>query len=880
MENTFNFSQSIIETVLQPIIIIDSKRRIINISKVTLKGLRIYTTDKVIGTSLYSYISNANFPYHELCGRINDILDYVIRINKSVSFRHAIKDTVFRVTLTKYAEEYVIIQIDKPISCIEKETQEKYTADSLELDKLNKLILDHANSGFVYINSDYQIIWENISSTFTDNLLISHFQVGKKCYYQFGTEELCFGCPICKTNQSPNIGHQICTTPDGISVEIFANPILDDQNTLEGFVLRINDVTERENVRKELEESKKENVKLNKLLLAILESMPEAFFIKDADADYQYILANKHFCTAIGHPGSIVGKNDYDLFPAEDAKRYRKQDIQVAEEGITQDVENEMRVYADKKKIWHTTKFPLIDKDFHKKWVIGISHDITERVKEQHEIESSKTLLEFTFTIGNIITWEYDLATDLIRSTNKDSVLTDHKMYLEEYIELIVHPDHKEIVKHEVQKVLNEEIKELNIKILAFRFGKYEWLHAVGQRIKMPQTGQVKIIGLSRLITKEVEHQQELALAKQKAERSDALKTAFLANMSHEIRTPLNSIVGFSQLLCITDNIKEQQEYIEIINHNSNLLLNLINDILDLSKIEAGYVDCNNNFFNLTECLSKLAATIKPKIKPGINFLCTTPIQEVYVNLDKLRITQILTNFLTNASKFTDQGEIEMGYELKEGGIKLYVKDTGCGIEDGFRDKIFDRFEKIDEFTQGTGLGLTICKAIVQAYHGEIGVISHKGEGSTFWAWIPSEILFGNIADTQTPIILREKTIPKGMRVLIAEDNESNYLFIKSILKDTNLVHVTNGKDAVDKAREEDFDMILMDIKMPVMNGYEAIKEIRKFNTVVPILAVTANAFPSDQQRAMECGANDFVTKPINIESLLERISHWFNDKN
>lgn len=880
MENTFNFSQSIIETVLQPIIIIDSKRRIINISKVTLKGLRIYTTDKVIGTSLYSYISNANFPYHELCGRINDILDYVIRINKSVSFRHAIKDTVFRVTLTKYAEEYVIIQIDKPISCIEKETQEKYTADSLELDKLNKLILDHANSGFVYINSDYQIIWENISSTFTDNLLISHFQVGKKCYYQFGTEELCFGCPICKTNQSPNIGHQICTTPDGTSVEIFSNPILDDQNTLEGFVLRINDVTERENVNKELEESKKENVKLNKLLLAILESMPEAFFIKDADADYQYILANKHFCTAIGQTGSIVGKNDFDLFPAEDAKRYRKQDIQVAEEGITQDVENEMRVYADKKKIWHTTKFPLIDKDFHKKLVIGISHDITERVKEQHEIESSKTLLEFTFTIGNIITWEYDLATDLIRSTNKDSILTDHKMYLEEYIELIVHPDHKEIVKYEVQKVLNEEIKELNIKILAFRFGKYEWLHAVGQRIKMPQTGQVKIIGLSRLITKEVEHQQELALAKQKAERSDALKTAFLANMSHEIRTPLNSIVGFSQLLCITDNIKEQQEYIEIINHNSNLLLNLINDILDLSKIEAGYVDCNNNFFNLTECLSKLAATIKPKIKPGIKFLCTTPIQEVYVNLDKLRITQILTNFLTNASKFTDQGEIEMGYELKEGGIKLYVKDTGCGIENGFRDKIFDRFEKIDEFTQGTGLGLTICKAIVQAYHGEIGVISHKGEGSTFWAWIPSEILFGNIADTQTPIILPEKTIPKGMHILIAEDNESNYLFVKSILKDTNLVHVTNGKDAVDKAREEDFDMILMDIKMPVMNGYEAIKEIRKFNAAIPILAVTANAFPADQQMAMKCGANDFITKPINIELLLGCISHWFNDKN
>lgn len=877
MEHTFNFSQSIIEVVLHPVIIIDTKRNIINISKATLKGLRGYTTNQVIGTSLYSYISNADFPYQKLCGRINDMLDYVIRIDKSVSFRQPVKDTVLRVTLTKYAGQYIIVQIENANK--EWKTGKK-TTDILEIDKLNKLILDNANSGFVYIDSDHKIIWENISSTFTDPILTNHFQVGQKCYYQLGKKDLCIGCPICRTNQGSRIGHQICTTPDGLSVEIFANQVLDDRNSIKGFVLRINDVTERENVRKELEESKKENVKINKLLLAILESMPEAFFIKNVDADYRYILANKQFCTAIGYPGSIVGKNDFDLFPMKDAQRYRKQDVQVAEEGITQDVENEIRIYADKKKIWHTTKFPLIDKDFQRKLVIGISHDITERVKAQHEIESSKTLLEFTFTIGNIITWEYDLATDQIHSTNKDSTVTDHKMYLEAYIESIVHPDHKGILRCEVKKVLNGETKKLNIKILALRFGKYEWLHAVGQRIKMPQTGQVKVIGLSRIITREVVHQQELALAKQKAERSDALKTAFLANMSHEIRTPLNSIVGFSQLLCATNNKKEQQKYIEIINHNSDLLLNLINDILDLSKIEAGYTDYNNSFFNLNDCFSQLEATIKPKIKPGINLLHITPKQEVYVNLDKHRVTQILTILLTNASKFTEKGEIEMGYELKDGGIQLYVRDTGCGVEEGFRNKIFDRFEKIDEFTQGTGLGLTICKAIVQAYHGKIGVISRKGEGSTFWVWIPSEILYANNDNIQDLIKLADKQAFQGIRILIAEDTESNYLFIKSILKGADLVYVTNGKDAVDKVREEDFDIILMDIIMPVMNGLQAIKEIRSFNTTTPILAEVANTLPSDQQMALEYGANDFVEKPINIGTLLEQISHWSHCNN
>lgn len=498
---------------------------------------------------------------------------------------------------------------------------------------------------------------------------------------------------------------------------------------------------DREAVHKQLEISRKENATLNKLLLAILESMPDAFFIKDAEKDYKYILANKQFCKVIGHPNdSITGKDDFELFSFEVAEHNRERDIQVAEDGTIQIEENGIKEYSGQKRIWHTVKFPLIDKDNDRKLVIGMYHDISDMVKVKQELENSKTLLEYSFAIGKIIHWELEIPAGQLYSGNRNSIIAPEGMSFEEYINTVVHPIYREQVTDSVNDVINDKAKELNLRVQIFRFTKYEWMHMVGQKITDPQSKQSKIIGISRIITEEVEQQQELALAKQKAEKSDALKSAFLANMSHEIRTPLNSLVGFSQLICITEDKKEQQEYMDIINHNSELLLNLINDILDLSRIEAGFIDCSDHPFNLTEVLLRLEATIHPQIKPGVDLCCNIPSHGIYVKLDKMRIIQILMNFLTNAAKFTETGTIEIGCEVIDEGIRLYVKDTGCGIDESFLDRVFDRFEKHNEFKQGTGLGLAICQVIVNTYHGKIGVDSQKDIGSTFWVYIPTEI--------------------------------------------------------------------------------------------------------------------------------------------
>lgn len=230
---------------------------------------------------------------------------------------------------------------------------------------------------------------------------------------------------------------------------------------------------------------------------------------------------------------------------------------------------------------------------------------------------------------------------------------------------------------------------------------------------------------------------EELKLAKEKAEQSDKLKSSFLANMSHEIRTPLNAIIGFSELLQQSDSETERAEYWNIISTNNDLLLTLINDILDLSKIEAGYVDLSNYEFDLPLLFEELTLLYKLKMPAEVTFICDSPFQSYIVNFDRKRLTQVMVNFVNNAIKFTQKGSIKIGYSINDEGLKLYCSDTGIGIAEGNRKKIFDRFEKLNDFVQGTGLGLSICKAIVAAQGGTIGVDSETGKGSTFWVYIP-----------------------------------------------------------------------------------------------------------------------------------------------
>lgn len=252
----------------------------------------------------------------------------------------------------------------------------------------------------------------------------------------------------------------------------------------------------------------------------------------------------------------------------------------------------------------------------------------------------------------------------------------------------------------------------------------------------------IKYRGMIRDITDLKEIQISLNIEKERAQQADKLKSAFLANMSHEIRTPLNAIIGFSNLLQNTDSVEEREEFMKIINTNNDLLLRLIDDILDLSKIEAGVVDLHYKEFNLNELIDYLARSLQPRLedKKEVKLIVKTPKEASWIYLDYNRLLQLMTNFTINAIKNTAVGEIQIGYTPHLNGVHLFVEDTGIGIPASEHHRIFRRFEKVNEFVQGTGLGLSICKAIVETFKGEIGFTSEEGKGSTFWAWIPCKV--------------------------------------------------------------------------------------------------------------------------------------------
>ena len=382
----------------------------------------------------------------------------------------------------------------------------------------------------------------------------------------------------------------------------------------------------------------------------------------------------------------------------------------------------------------------------------------------------------------------------------------------------------------------------------------------------------------------------ELEKARSRAEQSDKLKSAFLANMSHEIRTPLNAIVGFSDLLMVTEDQEEKEDFIQIINANNELLLKLINDILDLSKIEAGSVELKYEDFDLAVYFNELAASMHRRVvNPQVRLVPMNPYETCTVRLDKNRLAQILTNFVTNAIKYTSEGMIEMGYEKVGGSIRLYVRDTGIGIPEDKKDKVFHRFEKLDEFAQGTGLGLSICKAIVEACRGEIGFESEFDKGSLFWAILPCQFESVNSEPTSSrrnnekdangdkeniPDSEVAKKAPK--RVLVVEDIQSNFFLVSSILKNKcQLLHAPNGLEAVEIVRTQPVDLVLMDMKMPVMDGRIATSEIRKFNTEIPIIALTAHAFDADRVAALKAGCDDYLVKPINGAKLMQTLKEY-----
>lgn len=402
---------------------------------------------------------------------------------------------------------------------------------------------------------------------------------------------------------------------------------------------------------------------------------------------------------------------------------------------------------------------------------------------------------------------------------------------------------------------------------------------------------------------------RELIESKEKAETSDKLKSAFLANMSHEIRTPLNAIVGFSRIISESDNAEERREYYEIVDANNERLLQLINEILDLSKIESGIVEFTYGPVRLHTLCKEIHDAHVFRCPQGVELRFDSPDEALSIHSDKNRIFQVFSNLIGNAFKFTTEGSVSYGYKQEGERVVFYVKDTGLGIEPEKLGRVFQRFAKLNNFAQGTGLGLSICKTIIERLGGEIAVSSEVGTGTTFTFWLPLENVIqdtetgtnshlpGEAVGTQPSEVLpakedtprpKEETTEKEedlrttavetekATILIAEDTDSNFDLLNAILgRKYRLVRARDGMEAVTMYDEVNPDLILMDIKMPNLDGLEATRIIRQLSAEVPIIAQSAYAYEHDRNAAEEAGCNDFISKPIAQEKLKEKIKKW-----
>ncbi len=374
------------------------------------------------------------------------------------------------------------------------------------------------------------------------------------------------------------------------------------------------------------------------------------------------------------------------------------------------------------------------------------------------------------------------------------------------------------------------------------------------------------------------------------AMKESRMKSLFLANMSHEIRTPLNAIEGFSRIMAETDSPEDRMGYMEIIESNNSRLLSLVNEILDLSRVESGEIVVKKASTDLSQLMISIKQLFKFRCPETVNLNINQPGMSVIMATDENRLTQVFSNLISNSLKHTTKGNINFGYRMKDEGstIEFFVSDTGSGIDPNFIDHIFETYASKDaENNKGYGLGLTLCKIIVEKMGGEINVESEQGVGTTFTFTMPFEGTFGGIATDNPTCTTNVRTLrvdthidEKNMKtVLVAEDEESNYELVRIVLQQRyRLLRAHNGIEAVTINEDEKPDLILMDIRMPEMNGLDATRIIKEVDHDTPIIALSAFAFDENIREAKEAGCDAFMAKPFRVEDLIEIIKKYIGE--
>jgi PAS domain S-box-containing protein len=446
----------------------------------------------------------------------------------------------------------------------------------------------------------------------------------------------------------------------------------------------------------------------------------------------------------------------------------------------------------------------------------------------------------------------------------------------------LLFPDDLAPANAEIEKHLKGETPVYtHIHRLRCKDGTYRWILDRGKVMQRDEQGRaLRFIGTHTDISGRIESEKELKAAKEKAEESDRLKLSFLNNISHEVRTPLNAIMGFSEILDDEQDPESRKKYIRTIRSNSEQLLGIITDVLDFSRLESEDIRIETQKFSLRDIFYDLFETMKPAaLKAGLAFTVSpesSTIDSEFLG-DRNKIRQVMISLISNAIKYTSEGSVEIGWKTGAGGVRFFVRDTGIGIDSELKSKVFERFYRAPSAqklaVRGAGLGLSISKQLVDMMGGTIGTMPNEPRGSVFFMvlpllpWIPLPVEEENTDSLKSL---------SDLHILIAEDEDANYELLQVLLRRQCRVveRAFNGEDVIEKVQRTRPDLILMDIKMPVLDGLEATRRIRSNNFQGPIIAVTAYSQPEEKKLAEEAGCNHFLSKPINKSKLLDLLEN------